>query len=375
MAVYRFLAYDLRTNALLGELPIGNATYERVLNGAGSFGGYVSLGRKTTTGAQLDTTMLAATLPHRTALYVERDGVLMWGGVLWGRQYNSTNHQLQLRGAEFWSYYRRRINATTQTFAGVDQLTIARTVVAAANAKIGGDIGITLDATVSGVLLSRTYNSWERAVVASVVEELAKAEDGFDFAIDVAYNTSGVPTKTLNLGYPRRGRTAGTNDLVFELGYNLGYYTYDEDGTRAANVVHVLGPGEGAAMLVSTATQSAVIDAGYPIVEDTVSRKGGGVPPTVVDLGRYAQAAVNARYKDVASLTIQNIFLDKDPPLGSWIVGDDIRFRVPDDYRFPAQASGSPGLDRYFRIIGDTVNVADAGVETASLTCAELQSA
>lgn len=375
MVDYRFLSYDLRTNALLGELPIGNATYERVLNGAGSFGGYVSLGRKTTGGAQLDDTMLAATIPHRTALYVERDGVLMWGGILWGRQYNSTNHQLQLRAAEFWSYYRRRINRTTLSYINTDQLTIVRSVIGAANALIGGDIGVDLDATTSGVLLSRTYNSWERAVVATVVEELSKADDGFDFAIDVAYDTAGIPIKTLNLGYPRRGRTAGINDLVFELGYNVGYYTYDEDGTRAANVVHVLGPGEGVAMLINTASNTGIIDAGHPILEDTVSRKGGGVPVSVADLGRYARAFVNARYKDVASLTIQNIFLDKDPPLGSWVVGDDIRFRVPDDYRFPARVDGSPGLDQYFRIIGDSVQVADAGVETASLTCAELQSA
>jgi hypothetical protein len=37
MAVYRYLAHDLRTNSQLAELPLSNVRFGEILNGAGSF--------------------------------------------------------------------------------------------------------------------------------------------------------------------------------------------------------------------------------------------------------------------------------------------------------------------------------------------------
>jgi len=368
MAEYRFLGYDLRTGALLGELPLAGVSYGRVLNGAGTLKAKLSLKHRNAAGTSLAPGYLAATDPQRTALYVERDGVLVWGGIIWGRNYDG--EQLDIFAAEHWSYFHRRRHKVTAQFVAADQLDIARYLIEWAQAQPGGDIGVQSDTRTSLVLRDRTYYSYERGVIGTLVEQLSEVENGFDFGIDIAY-VGDVPTPTLNLGYPRRGRIAGTTGLVFEPGRNLGNYQWNEDGTRGANSVDGIGAGEGAAMLIATAGRPDLVTAGYPLLEDVVAHKDVRYADT---LDGHARAAVNARALPIVSVVLVDVKMSADPPFGSWIMGDDCLFRVEDDDRFPAQADGSPGLSRYVRIIADDVKVADEGVETVTITCGEITS-
>lgn len=369
MSDYRYLGYDLRTQALLGELPLSGVSYGKVLNGAGSLTAKLSLKHRNAAGTSLASTFLAATDPERTAIYVERDGVLVWGGIIWGRNYNG--EQLDIFAAEFWSYFHRRTLKETLIFGVADQLGIARYLVNWAQERPGGDIGVQLDGTISGVLRDRVYYHYERGNIGTLIKQLSEVENGFDFGIDVAY-VAGVPTPTLNLGYPRRGRIAGTTGLVFEPGRNLGNYQWNEDGTRGANSVDAIGAGEGDAMLIATDTRTDLIDAGYPLLEEVIAHKDVRIQAT---LDGHAHAAVNARAVPVASVVLVDVKMSADPEFGSWIMGDDCLFRVEDDDRFPAQADGSPGLSQYVRIIADVVKVPDEGVETVTITCGEIVSA
>lgn len=365
MTEYRYLAHDLRTGEKLAELPLSAVRYGRRLNGAGVLSGSLTLGQRTTGGTSLDSILLAACEPTRTALYVVRDDVIVWGGIIWEHgDYDSSNRSLQIQAAEFWSYFkRRRLRAELDAFPALDQFEIVRTLLGWAQGQIGGDIGVFLGSGDSGVTRDPIYYAWERRNIGQIVEELAGADDGFDFAIEVV-GTPGEPQLALTLANVR-GRTAAESGLVFEPGKNLGGYRWPRSGAASANAIDIIGAGEGETMVIGAAVRSDLIAAGYPLLDDVVAYK-------LIDdealATAKARALVESRAEPITTATLINVLPGGDPPLGSWIMGDYARFRVEDDERFPAQSDGSPGLDRFVRIIADDVAVSDAGVETVNLS-------
>ena len=72
---YRYLFADLLTNDILAELPITGVAFTQQLNQAGTFTGHLLI-------SGLDTekfNVLPATIPGRTALYIDRTDP--WCGV------------------------------------------------------------------------------------------------------------------------------------------------------------------------------------------------------------------------------------------------------------------------------------------------------
>lgn len=359
-AVYRWLAYDLRTNAALAELPLGDVTYGATLNGGGTITATMPV--TAATAAYLT----AATIPERTIIYVERDGVLIDGFIVWARN-RRPQQPIGLQGATLGSLLRRNRIITDITYTATDQHTIARGLVSAMQAQPGGDVGIAVGSTLSGVLRDRTYYAYERKNIGDALQQLAEVDNGFDWAIDIAW-VAGVPTKSLTLSYPRRGRIGTSTGLVFESGKNLLGYDITEDGTRSARSVDAFGSGDGTDMKISTATRTDLIDAGYPLTAETISHKDVVVQATI---DAHALAAVNARAATPTFLDVQVAPDDVDAGLGHWIVGDDVLVNITDDL-FPVQADGTPGLRRYYRIIGYTVSVPSGGPETLSVTCGQV---
>jgi len=78
MVQYRYLAFDLRTNVPIAELPLSDVSYGAVLNGVGALDATLPL---VAGGASP-----AASTPERTIIFVERNGVLIDGYIIWARQ-------------------------------------------------------------------------------------------------------------------------------------------------------------------------------------------------------------------------------------------------------------------------------------------------
>ena len=107
MSEYRYLFADLLTNQIQAELPLSGVTFGQELNTAGSFSGKVLVSGLNSINYDVQD----YTIPGRTAIYVDRDGSIVWGGVLWSRSYDSTTQSVTFSGREFESYFeRRRIN-------------------------------------------------------------------------------------------------------------------------------------------------------------------------------------------------------------------------------------------------------------------------
>lgn len=121
---YRYFLTDLLTNTVISEVPFKNVSYERVNRRAGTFSGTIPF-VEATKGLDL----YEATMPGRTGIYVMRNNVCVWGGILWARTYNVESQELSVDGAEFTSYfYHRQIWQTIQygsEFVGISSYSVS----------------------------------------------------------------------------------------------------------------------------------------------------------------------------------------------------------------------------------------------------------
>ena len=339
MANYRYLFADVLTNQVLTELPLTSVNFTQQLNTAGTFTGKLLLSGVDAAGLNVAN----STIPGRTAIYVDRDGVLVWGGVLWTRDWTAKDQMLAFTAREFESYFeRRRITADT-VFYGVDQLAAVQTIVNNAQAVTNGNVGITVGTETSGVLINRTFYGYEYKTVFSAIQELSKTSTGFDFNITVAYDSNGLPSRTLHLGYPRWGRTylaTSQNALVFDMPGNVIDYEWTEDGITAANTVYALGAGSNPGKLTATSVDSTKISSGWPILEDQINYSDVIDSTLLTTLSAGQVGAVSYPPQTIKLLVSPSL----DPVFGSYEVGDSARIRIKDD-RFPA------GLDAVYRII------------------------
>jgi hypothetical protein len=127
-AVYRYFVTDIVSNTLLAEIPFEGVSYGRALKGAGSFSGNIPVIDKTASFNLYDSTM-----PGKTALYVTRNGICVWGGVIWSRNYNLVSRKLDVNASEWTSYlFRRRVwktwshnlGATVVVSGGIGSVTL-----------------------------------------------------------------------------------------------------------------------------------------------------------------------------------------------------------------------------------------------------------
>jgi len=102
-AEYRYYTVDLLTNNVIAEIPFTSVSYERALSKAGSFSGTIPMIEATASYNLYETTM-----PGKTALYVLRNGVCVWGGIIWSRSYSPSSKTLNVDGQEFISYLYHR---------------------------------------------------------------------------------------------------------------------------------------------------------------------------------------------------------------------------------------------------------------------------
>lgn len=102
-AEYRYFVCDAVSNDVLAELPFQNVSYGRGLREAGRFSGQIPV-----TGETYNLDPYTNTMPGKTALYIVRNGVCVWGGLIWSRQYDIKEKMLTVNGSEYTSYLYHR---------------------------------------------------------------------------------------------------------------------------------------------------------------------------------------------------------------------------------------------------------------------------
>ncbi|MFF8447867.1 hypothetical protein ACF06Q_09220 [Streptomyces leeuwenhoekii] len=377
---YTYLFCDLRTDTLLAELPLADVTYSFELNGIGTLRGVIPYNDET-----LPLDPETASMPARTAVYVDRDGVLVWGGIVWTRAPVAGGKEIQ--ASEFLSYFQRRyIKKTLSNDTSLltdpryvdqggqriwrDQKYIVWSLLWYAQAEPGGHIGIDINSvTGDGHGVERygtTYFGYERPEIYKAIADLAAADSGFDFGIEVGWTqpANNEPPRRYRRAqawYPRRGRTAAQSGLVFSKGGPAGSilaYDWPEDGASLVTQMSGLGAGTGEARIVRTATAQDLIDAGWPLLEgvatyDGVYDEAQVQATTAADLRARSQSQVQPTFEVAA---------DADPAFGSYEVGDEALFVIDPE---PQSPTGRRGI---LRIVG-IENTASDGPERVRLTC------
>lgn len=365
MTNYRYLVTDVLTNTIIAELPLTNVTYGQNLNEAGSLSGNLLLSDSrinTFLGTGSSNPVDVCTTPGQTAIYVDRDGVLVWGGIIWSRSYDSRSQMLEIGAKEFESYFGRRRITSDQVFdEGTDQFTIVHVLVDAIQSAAHGDIGIdtsTIGTCGQGIADVLPILEYEHRNLLDTIIDLSRQGPpyGFDFHIDVAYDGTGSPTRTLRLFYPHKSSPYAANTASYptlEFPGSIVSYQFPEDGSSMANVVYAFGPGTNEGQYIHTAYGTNI---GFPLLEDVITYSQ--IPdPRIVD--QLADAEVEARHVPVTTMSavwspqiVPATGAAAGPGLSEFSIGDQFRIRISDS-RFPAGVELSRRLSQFDVQVGD----------------------
>lgn len=388
---FTYPAWDLVAGEPLDTIPYGSVQFGAPLNQPGSWSGQVSLAalssaalaaaQQAGTGPQFS--YQRATSCSNTALFVDFLGTLVWGGILWTSGYDSSDpSKLKKMGAtEFGSYFQQRIQAADYSAtwaAGQDPMLIAQQVIEDAQAKgtVMGGITLVLNPAggEGGPEITPSYPGTALQTIDSIVSILSQMgyTAGFDYTFDCAYLPgTQTPAVTMNLWYPRKGRTAAQSQLV--LLSSDCTFTYPVDGTQQATSITETGSGIGS---ILPATASVVLP-DYPLLERTFARSqinddGTLAAITLGDLGLYCFPVVSPTFTVPVRWDSDTGTVPPDAPLqfGTFDRGDDFLFRVD-----PIAGAGQ-NTDPYFpegcefewRINSWQCNVADKGLSTIVLS-------
>lgn len=349
----RLLFGDAATGTVLGELPDAEVVAVDELGDVGALAATMPLAtaaRPWVSGAAAPPQLTRATLePSRTALWLDRHGVVLWSGLAWRAHVDVEADELTISAAGWHSYFRRRRIRTTLSYAATDQYAIAAALIDAAQAVPGGDVGVdTSTVGTSGQLRDRTYPHWERATVGERLEQLAAVQGGFSWAYRTVWDGDDLVTRLV-----LRPPTGRATAHVFELGVNVDLLDYEVDASERADTVDAIGSGEAEDLLIRTAADPSLIGT-YPLLERVISHTSVG-DGTVLAGHAARDLALHRDPTERLSLAVDP---DGIPRLGAYEVGDLVRVR------------GSRGwldIDSLYRITSMRLDVGDQTDVTVDL--------
>lgn len=372
MAQYTYLIADLRTNTILGELPLASVKWSQKLCDCGTLKGQTILTPKI---AALNPYTL--TTPTSRAIYVLRGDNPVWGGIIWTRKYDSESKVLSIGAADWWSYYNHRyilpvlsgtayadteyVASLSTAYTATEQNLIVRNLIAEAASHTGGDIGITVDNNSSDINRDRSYYGYQLKDVGSALQDLCNVLNGPDMLFDVGPTDSqGRPTRLLRLGAPHLGQQG--SPWVWELGGNMRSYVWPSDGTRMETRAFATSDGTAEGTPIGVAEDLTRYNNGWPLLEGAQQYSGVSEAQTLID------HAASDQFVNRLPVVLPTFQVDGSlsPTVDDFSVGDDCRLVIKDEF-FTA------GLDTSSRIIGLDVTVSDqGGEETVQLTMAPL---
>jgi len=367
-ATYTYLVADLSSGVILDELPLTGVSFDKRLNDTGSFRGQLRVDDPEIR----DRGPRLLTEPGRTAVYVDRNGDLLWGGIFWTSRYSAANSTLEIGASDFLSYFEHRrvlaypVADPPRSVAYTDdQLAIAVSLVQLAQSHRGGDLGLEvrvlvpadIPAGTSGVTRTVSYAAEELKLVADALRDLANAKNGFDFVVDVEYGREGTPVRFMRFGYPRLDQPGAPH--IWEYGANLIDFTWPRDAASMVTRMFAQGTSDGGAPLLKWAEDSAAYDNGWVLLEDAASQLDTK-EPTLVHAQAWGELEARRRPVVLPELTVR---ADLEPIVGSYDVGDDMRVIIDDPFFAAGHEDVTVRLLSFEVTPGD-----DAGLEQVTLT-------
>lgn len=356
---YRVMICDLRTDQLLDILPVTGLSFDDFIGKTGACSGQIEI-----TDSRVSARVRSNFIPTRTAVYIQRGFDIWWGGILWTSTPAVDQRgfaRVQFQASTFESYFDHRKIYDVQTFTGVDQLDIVRGLIDYVQGQPGGDIGLTYDATLSGVLRDRTYLNYDLLNIKEQIDQLSNVEDGFEWRVRAYKDESGNRKRHVQLGYPKI--ISGQTDSMLSKPGNILSYTLPEDGTTTANywqsrgsTSSTEGSEESVPLMSSQLSFDEDIEAGWPRLD------GSSDYSTVIDLATLDghAAADITRYRNPIVIPDVEVLIGNEA-ISPGVVGSTVRIRIKDIWYHE-------GVTLRYRIVGFKIQPPDRGKpETAQL--------
>ena len=349
---YSYLTTDLLTDRDVAEIPFQSEVMDQTMNGYGECRGSVDLRDDALKGIDVKAALTPDSGRLR-ALYVLRDDVIVWGGIIWRATRTQSSRRVQVQAYEVGSYFDRRL-VTEDVHGPLGRLAAARLLISTMQAEPNGSLRIRpTDTDSDGSEIH--YKLW-RADLLTVGEALAQiaenGEDPFDWRIDTQ-GDSDNRARYLRLGRPLLGRSAAQSRLVFESPGNITEWTDDLDAwsdsaTQRWEVGAEMTPDDEDDTddpLIVRVTDDAALDAGAPLVQTA------GTDWSEED-NREALRLRARDYQAQRGFPVETFEVEvtgDDPEIGSYLPGDEARFIVRDDWHKPL-SNGEASFDRVLRI-------------------------
>lgn len=290
--------------------------------------------------------------PWSTSIYAAKGPQIRGGGIL--ANVKDSGGALNLDVVGLTGYAKDQPYTGDQSFVAADPLDIVRHIWAHLQGKIGGNLGLQVDATKSTMRIGKPLvegNSakeegpfilgwWETHDLGKTLDDLA-AETPFDYVLEHEWWDDENITHRMKLGFPALGRRR--DDLRFVYGENIFEEPpeIDYDGEDFADEVLVLGAGEGRKMIrgIQTRPYSGRLRRAAVVEDKTVTSEQ--------QANRVAQEELSWRMgaPDYSTIVVTD---HENAKHGSYGVGDEIRVRTPEGWH--------KGLDLWVRIISISIN-------------------
>ncbi|MEZ7005663.1 hypothetical protein [Streptomyces sp. AD55] len=315
-----FTQHALTGQWLALNLPLADLEYGPEVNGPGTLSGKLAPRLLSENPTLAD--------PGTTCIYVEDDGEIRWGGIVW--DVRTQGSDLALEAASWSSYLQHRYDMDGNLggrgpYTYTDRCKVVRDIWAYAQSVPDGDLGVTVDPTTSTSTIGTPadplkFLAWEAPNLGDAVDDLVSGDATPEYTCTTAWNATRTDVvKRIRLGWPRLG--ARRTDISFASGVNI---IEDPEialaGDEYAQVVIALGAGDGSAKRRQV---SAVRNGRLRLetVLDLPDIKGNDVLAT--------RAGAERAWRQVLGTVDQVTIRDTSAArIGSWQIGDDVYTRV-----------------------------------------------
>lgn len=349
MALHRCVVADFLTDTTLTEMDLSIDTCQRRIILPGQFSASAPLTNRA------EAAKARKIIPNRTKIHLWQDNDV-WGTYFiryaQPEQDEEGNLTLRITGQSLEVYpYLRKIRSTL-TYAGQDQIAIARALLTHMSARPEGDMGLQLMVGASGVLRDRTYRAGENAAYGTRLEQLANVIGGFEYMIRSSLDVDTGQMRYDWVWATQLGTPGVTRDIT-QPGH-IKAWAMPQDGTESGNSWQTMGDtvnddlGAASEPVMSVVYEDAArLAAGEPLLDQTVTYSSVKLQST---LNGYAQQLRDTRSGLVTMPKILVRF-DGDFSIDPNYLGDRARFTLLNDY-YPFGEDGSPTFTREWRIVG-----------------------
>lgn len=267
---------------------------------------------------------------------------LVWGGYLTSADVSGWAVRFAAQG--WFSRLRKRMVTSDLIYENTSDLTIAWNLISHAQAATNGGMGITQGAASgSGATRTMVYCLEEEVVIADAIEELASAEDGFDFEI--------TPAKAWKTYSPRRAASSG---ITLNAGTNVSDLSFSLDAEDLITQARIVPDSDGC--VAPTPITASAGASTYGLLQTRVDRGENSASGFLQQLANE-ELRINGQPRFKASVQV-------DGELSS-LGADD--FNVGDTLTLVASRGTFANINRSCRVVGVSIDVKRYGREIINL--------